>query len=127
MTHSTEEMMEHRAHPAEKKSQRNPKRHFRSSSYAFAEGNRDFAYAQCAIGTHNGLENDLETARFGCQFQQTGTANGKEAAHRIMKTGERIGERRTCSRHDPAPHRPALCRSAFDITATDYQVRSAGK
>src|SRR2546427_9291511 len=47
-----------------------------------------------------GLENDFETARFGCQFQQTGTANGKEAAHRIMKTGERIGERRTCSRSE---------------------------
>ena len=81
MIWATHNMVKHRARPVEKKSQRDAERHFRSAPCTFAEYDRDFAYAQRSTGAHYGLENNFETARFRCQFQQLGTANGKEAAH----------------------------------------------
>src|SRR6266404_548378 len=62
MAQAADEMLEHRADPAEKKSQRNTERHFRFPAYAFAKNDWNFAYAQRATCAHHGLEHNFETA-----------------------------------------------------------------
>ncbi len=37
------------------------------------------------MGAHHRLEDNFETAGLRCQVQQPGTANSKEAAHRIVQ------------------------------------------
>src|SRR5439155_22103954 len=118
--HAAEEIREHRAQPVEKKSQRNSERHFRSAAHASAKSDGNFTDTQPATSAHDRFENDFETACLWRQFQQSRTANGKEAAHGIVEASEGICKRRTRSRYHPAPHWPALCGSAFDIAASDH-------
>src|ERR1043166_4230412 len=102
-----DEMLEHRVQPAEKKSQRNDERHFRFPVCPFTKSNWDFMYAQRSSGAQHRLKNNFETAGLWLQFEQPGTADGKEAAHRVIKSSERLRKRRPRSRHDSSPYRPA--------------------
>src|SRR4029453_5236840 len=120
-------MLNHRVQPAEKKSQRNAERHFRFPVYAFAKDDGNLTYAQRSPSAQHCFENNFEAASLWREFQQPGTTDGKEAAHRIVQVSEWIGERCPCSGHNPAPHWPAWCRSAFYIATADHKVCGAGK
>src|ERR1043166_5027795 len=102
-TCAADEMLEHRAQPTEKKSHRNDERHFRFSVCPFTKDDGNFAYTQRSAGPHHCLENNFETAGLRFQFEQPGTADGKEAAHRIAQAGKRVSQYRSCSRYNPAP------------------------
>jgi len=90
-------MLDHRVEPAEKKSQGNAERHFRFPVYAFTKDDGNFMYAQRSARAQHCLENNFETAGLRREFQQSGTTDGKETAHRIMKASERMRKRRPCS------------------------------
>jgi hypothetical protein len=120
-------MLEHRAQPAEKESQRNAQRHLRFPAYAFAKDDGNLTCAQCSAGAHHCLENNFETAGLRREFQQPGPTDGKETAHRIVQASERVRQRRSRSRDNPAPCWPAWRRSAFHVAAPDYKICCAGK
>ena len=102
-----DEMLDHGVQPVQKKSQCNAERHFGFPVHAFTKDDGDFAYAQGPAGAHHCLENNLEPAGLGREFQQSRTTDREEAAHGIVQASERIGEQRTCSRHNAPPYWPA--------------------
>ncbi len=87
-------MLEHRVEPAEKKSQGNAERHFRFPMYALSKDDGNLTDAQRSTRAQHCLENNFETAGLRREFQQPGTTDGKETAHGVMKTSERMGKRR---------------------------------
>src|SRR6266568_8025906 len=99
-------MLEHRVEPAEEKSQGNVERHFRFPARSFTKDDRNFTYAQRSARAQHCLENNFETAGLRREFQQSGTTNGKETAHRVVKASERVRKRCPRSRHGPPPCRP---------------------
>ena len=94
-------MLERRVEPAEKKSQGNAERHFRFPMYALSKNDGNLTDAQRSTRAQHGLENYFETAGLWREFQQSGMNDGKETAHGVMNTSERMGQvldwrRRSC-------------------------------
>src|SRR5436189_1529275 len=102
-----DEMLDHRVQPVEEESQCNTERHFGFPVHAFTKDDGDFAYAQGTAGAHHCLENNLEPAGLGREFQQSRTTDREEAAHGIVQDSKRIGEHRPGLRYKPAPPCPA--------------------
>ena len=62
--------------------------------YAFAKDDGNFTYAQRSTRAQTIVENNFETAGLRREFQQSGTTDGKETAHGVMKASERMRKRR---------------------------------
>ena len=92
---------------------------------AIAKDDGNFQDAQVPATADDCLERDFKTGRVRREFEEKRSANGEEAAHRIVHARERIGERGGDPRQHSAPSRPAGRRRPVHVTTANDHIRGA--
>src|SRR5213076_3181094 len=97
-------------------------RHFGCATLTIPENNRHLAHPQRSPAADYCFESNLESGGLTSKTQQALAPDGKESAHGIVHTSERVSYSRRDTRKKPSPRWPARSRPAGNITAVDNQI-----